>query len=73
MVMDSDVKAANTIMQGHSVARTLTLHMPKELVGTKQEELVRDICSMAIAGVAMEAANTLLTNHGIDGVVLTTG
>lgn len=63
---------AAIVLQGHSVARTLTLSMPKELVGTEKESLVRNICSMAIAGVAVEAAHTLLTNHGIEGVVLTT-
>lgn len=70
MNLDDDLR---TVAQGHSVTRVLTLHMPESFVGTDKESLVRDICSMAIAGVACQAAKNLLDSHGIEGVVISTG
>ena len=69
MSLDTDI---STVMQDHKVARTLTLYMPESIVGSDKESLVRDICTMAIAGIAVKAADDLLKNHGIENVVLTT-
>jgi hypothetical protein len=61
----------STILEGNKVSRSLTLHFPASLDDEKQN-LVKDICSMAIAGVAVKTACDLLESHKIEGVVLTT-
>jgi hypothetical protein len=62
-----------SILQGVPIKRTLTLYIPPQIVGTDDESMVRNICSMAVAGVAVKVAQDLLESHGIEGVVITTG